>query len=200
MDRKSQSATKPTSSKFKKRVDAAEDEDTPQKRRVVPDAEEESAIPATGSLTSFFDVAFDSVSGGGDAIDIPHGNYEAIITEVVKQKFDAKGQSIRMKFELCDPDFGENNKLTTWFKICDKDHEAVTGGILALKATLAKLGYKPSGAELPEVFDQIMEDRPGVILKVSSAVVDGVEWPRITVMTVCDNDIVMAYKDQVEMA
>jgi hypothetical protein len=142
--------------------------------------------------------AFDDVPMSNNADNLPPGKYEAIIKDVVMQAKDAKGQSVRMHFELCSPNLAEANSITTWFKIADADEQIVGGGIRALKQTLAKLGYEATFDDLEECFEQITEEKPGVLLKISySKDAQGNEWQRAVVEDLCDNDIVAAYKDNV---
>lgn len=142
--------------------------------------------------------AFDNTSATNNADDLPPGKYEAIVKNAVLQEPDAKGQSIRMSFDLCNPDLAENNQVTTWFKLFDANGNKVDGGIRAFKGTMAKLGYKPKFDELDEVLAEIMEERPGVLLKVSySKDRDGNVWQRAVVDSLCDNEVVQEYKENV---
>jgi hypothetical protein len=171
---------------------------TPQMRKKIarPAAEEASPQKSAGtSLASFFDKAIVTVSG--DADNIPIGNYEAIITEVVEMPFDSlKGQSVRMKFELCDPDLENKNQVTTWFKVVNANEEVNQGGARAFMATLTRLGYKvSSGEEARAAMAEIGEEQPGVIVKISYSN-DPEKWQRAVVMNTCDNDVVEAYKDR----
>jgi hypothetical protein len=138
------------------------------------------------------------VAPSNNADSIPPAKYEAIIKDAVLQKPDAKGQSARFHYELCSPDFADQNSVTTWFKIFDTDGEVVAGGIRALKQTLAKLGYDPTFDELEECFEQITEERPGVLLKISYTKDNaGNEWQRAVLEDLCDNEVVQAYKDNI---
>jgi hypothetical protein len=142
--------------------------------------------------------AFDEVPASNNADNTPPGKYEAILKDVVMQAKDAKGQSVRMHFELCGDGFQDRNSVTTWFKVFDPEENTVQGGIRALKQTLAKLGYEPTFDELDECFEQITQEKPGVLLKISySKDAQGNEWQRAVVEDLCDNEIIAAYKDNV---
>ena len=139
--------------------------------------------------------AFNKVKSSKGASDIPAGKYEAIIRAFVLQPPDAKGQSARVKFELCDPQFKDNNTIPQWFKLLNAQDEEVAGGIWALEQALAKLGYDISGDELEECFEQISEENPGVIIKVSYDNVDGTRWQRAVIQGLCNNALVQEYKE-----
>lgn len=142
--------------------------------------------------------AFDRIPLTNNADQIPAGTYEAIIRDIVMQEPDAKGQSVRVHFELCASEFEDGNNITSWFKIVDSEGESVDGGIRALKQSLAKLGYEVSGVELEECFDEISKEKPGVVLKVSYAQdAQGNTWQRAAIQSTCDNEVVAAYKDNI---
>ena len=173
-----------------------EEEEAPRKReKVTAGAGKAKAPPKKRKgLAS----AFDRIPLTNNADEVPAGQYEAIVRDVVLQEADSKGQSVRMHFELCDPQFAEANNITQWFKIVDAQGESVDGGIRALKQALAKLGYEPSGEELEECFEEISGDKPGVVLKVSYSKDDsGNTWQRAIIQAPCDNDVVAEYKDNV---
>lgn len=170
------------------------------------DEGEEEAIPKKGAALlpkkatgkkNLLAAAFDRIPLTNNADEIPAGTYEAIVRDIVLQEPDNKGQSVRIHFELCNPEFKETgNSITQWFKIVDARGESVDGAIRALKAALAKLGYEPSGEELEECFEQITDEKPGVLVKVSYSKDEaGNVWQRANIQGQCDNDIVMQYKD-----
>jgi hypothetical protein len=173
-----------------------EEEEAPRKReKVTAGARKGKVLPKKRKgLAS----AFDRIPLTNNADEVPAGQYEAIVRDVVLQEADSKGQSVRMHFELCDPQFAEANNITQWFKIVDAQGESVDGGIRALKQALAKLGYEPSGEELEECFEEISGDKPGVVLKVSYSKDDsGNTWQRAIIQAPCDNEVVAEYKDNV---
>jgi hypothetical protein len=62
---------------------------------------------------------------------------------------------------------------------------------------LARLGYEDvKEAELPELLQQISEDKPGVIVKVSYQKVGENTYQRADIEGTCDNDVVARYKDE----
>ena len=148
------------------------------------------------SLEDYFRVAIDKTPSSGDADNIPAGNYEAIVTSIVRQDFDpAKGQSLRMKFQLCGSEF-EGLKATTWFKILDARNQPVDFTIGKLKGVIAKLGYELTYEEMDAIFEEIMESQPGVILKIEYQNVQGTRFQRVNVVDACDNDVVQEFKDR----
>jgi hypothetical protein len=170
-----------------------DEEETPKSIKKSSLKKKPAAVKGGGGLAD----AFDSVKGFNNADDVPIGKYEAIIRDVVLQEPDAKGQSARMHFELCSDDFTDANSVTTWFKLQDTDGEPVRGGLMALKATLAKLGYDPKGDELEAVFEEITNENPGVLIKISYTT-DSNHYQRIQVDSLCDNEVVEEYKDNVK--
>jgi hypothetical protein len=143
--------------------------------------------------------AFDSVPASNNADNIPAGKYEAIIRSGILQEPDAKGQSVRFSFELCHPDFGDANQITTWFKLFDADGDRVDGGIRAFKGSMAKLGYEVAFDEIETQLEQITEEVPGIVLKVAyTNDRDGNTWQRATIESTCNNDVVQKYKDNIK--
>jgi hypothetical protein len=147
--------------------------------------------------------AFDSVSLSSSASEIPPGKYEAIVSRLTLQEPDQKGQSVRANFELCSPAFDNKNQLVTWFKLLESDHRTpIDGGIKAFKAMLAKLGYELKGADMEdpdsEIYATITQEQPGVTLKISyQQANDGNTYQRILVDSLCDNEVIAQYKDNV---
>jgi hypothetical protein len=92
--------------------------------------------------------------------------YEAIIREAVVQEPDARGQSVRLKFELCGAEFGDQNTITQWFRIFTEDDEPFEPGIKSLAYNFAKLGLELDFNTIDEVCAELSEERPGVIVKV----------------------------------
>ena len=162
--------------------------------------EEASAARKTTGATSLEDylrVAIDRTSASGDADNIPAGSYEAMVTEIVMQPFDpAKGQSLRMKFQLCGSDW-EGKKVATWFKILDAHKQPAEFTIGKLKGVFAKLGYKLTYEAMDGVIEEIKEAQPGVILKINYQNVEGTRYQRVEVMDICDNDVIQEFKDRV---
>jgi hypothetical protein len=143
-------------------------------------------------------VSYDSIKAGGGktANDIPPGRYEAIVAGVTLQDMNENGQSLRINFELCSEDV-ENGDLPTWFKFYRGDGSVNEFAIGLWKTTLAKLGYQDvKEAELPELLEQISADKPGVIVLVTYQNVKGVNYQRVNVESLCDNDVVARYKDK----
>jgi hypothetical protein len=199
------SSTKRTFPPAKAVIDDEGDED--DDTEVEEDDEEEAPVKKShkigaakggNSRSSALADAFDSTSATGNADDLPAGKYEAIFKSGILQEPDAKGQSVRVSFELCHPDLQDNNQVTTWFKLFDASENKVEGGIRAFKGTLAKLGYKATFDELEDILAELTEERPGVMLKISySKDRDGNVWQRAVVESLCDNQIVQEYKDNV---
>lgn len=153
---------------------------------------EKTATPKRGAT-------YDTIKpGGGSASDIPPGRYEAIVVGAVLQEPNQKGQSLRVNFELCTEDLA-TNEVPTWFKFYAADGTINEFGIRLWKMALTKLGYEDvKEDDLPELLEQIMEDRPGAIVKISYETVVGYSTPfqRVEVEAPCDNDVVAAYKDK----
>ncbi len=147
--------------------------------------------------------AFDSVSLSSSASEIPPGKYEAVVTRLTLQEPDQKGQSVRANFELCSPKFENKNQLVTWFKLLESDHRTpIDGGIKAFKAMLAKLGYELKGVDMEdpnsEIYTEITQEQPGVMLRITyQQANDGNTYQRIIVDSLCSNDVVAQYKDNV---
>jgi hypothetical protein len=166
---------------------------SPSRKRDEDESDEES--DEDESLAA----AFDSVPTSSNADSVKAGKYEAIVSGVVLQDWDPKGRSIRMKFELCSPDFEGQNHLTKWFKIFDKDRAIQEVGTSIFKQTLARLGYDvPKFNKIKRVLEAINEDRPGVIVKISyTEDKSGNTWQQIVVEGTCDNDVIQEYKDNI---
>jgi hypothetical protein len=63
---------------------------------------------------------------------------------------------------------------------------------------MAKLGYKINDfAELEPTFEEISEEKPGVNLKISYREYKGQEYQQADIVSLCDNDVVQEYKDEV---
>lgn len=158
------------------------------------------------SLAGRFNAIVKSFSN--NASDIPPGMYEAVISEAVLQEPDTKGQSVRLKFELCSPDFEGQNVLTNWFRIFDVEGEPFAGGIKSLAYNLARLGVgfdfdglttkEEVEEHIGEVLAGITEEKPGIIAKVvNNPGNDGRIFTNVSVEKPCDNDLVQEYKDNV---
>ena len=105
--------------------------------------------------------AFDNVPLTNNST-VKAGKYEAIIKEMVLQPYEeGKGQKVRIKYDLCDPEFTEDNVITDWRTIVAKDGEANEVGIRLFKQELAKLGYEVTFDELEQCFEQISEGKAG---------------------------------------
>jgi hypothetical protein len=131
------------------------------KRWETPQVKAKASRPAAAA--SSLANAFDAVPASSNADSIPPGKYEAIVRSAVLQEPEAKGQSIRINFELCSPDFGDANQITTWFRIFNAEKEAQAGGIRAFKGAMAKLGEEVTFGELPKLLSELTENQPGVV-------------------------------------
>jgi hypothetical protein len=182
-----------------------EPQETP-KPRLLPKKKLTPVAKKKGSLGA----ALGSVPLTNNAKGVPEGNHEAIITEFVIQKPDHKGQSVRIKFELVDPEFAEGGKnvITGWYKLMGTKEsldEPNEGGMRAFKMALAKLGYDPDEldeSEDPEqayldVLDEIERDKRGVIVKISYDP-SYPEYPRTRIEDgEADTELIQAYKDNI---
>ena len=184
--------------------DDTEEEDTVEETKATKASAPKSSGPRKLSRAE----AFNAISVSGNADQIEAGRYEAVITSVVLQEPDLKGQSIRWNFELCDPDLGENNKIVTWNKLFWADNSPCIPGIKILKVSLAKIGYEdvqidPDDEELQKlrtVAEEITdsEERIGVLLNISyNKGKDGVTYQRVMIDAASDNDMVQAYRDRI---
>jgi hypothetical protein len=145
--------------------------------------------------------AFNNVTVAGTSNNVKTGKYEAIIRSVVLQEMDTRGQSVRYNFDLVDPEYEENNKLVTWSKLFRGDESVVDVAVKILKRQLVRLGYKEDEINfdlLPEIFEEITNENPGVILKISyNKGNDGIEYQRIEIDDVCESEMIDDYKDRV---
>jgi hypothetical protein len=145
--------------------------------------------------------AFNTVTVAGTSNNVKTGKYEAVIRSVVLQEMDTRGQSVRYNFDLVDPEYEENNKLVTWSKLFRGDESVVDVAVRILKRQLVKLGYKEDEINfdlLPEIFEEITNENPGVILKISyNKGNDGIEYQRIEIDDVCESEMIDDYKDRV---
>lgn len=186
----------------KRRVVEEEDEDEDEE-------EEEESIPtmisrklkdkkkAKSKGASALANAFDNVPLTNNST-VKAGKYEAIIKEMVLQPYEeGKGQKIRIKYELCDPEYTEDNELTDWRTIVAKDGEANEVGIRLFKQELARLGYEVTFDELEECFEQITDEKPGIMVKVSYREWQGNDFLQTSIDDLCDNDVVQEYKDTI---
>jgi hypothetical protein len=154
-------------------------------------------------LTSSLAANFKRSSLSNNAKGVPQGIHEAIIREFVLQPPSAKGQSARLKLELCGPDFiGKKNTLTTWYTLEFANGEECEGGMFAFKLALTKLGYDPDNLEPEqylEVLDEITNEHPGVLVKVGYSDPDenGQVWTRVRIEDTSDSDVVEAYRDNI---
>lgn len=107
--------------------------------------------------------AFDNAKAQG-AVD--NGKYDAVISELVLQDADEKGQSVRIKYKIAtDGDF-VNQELAQFYKCFEAD-ESPGKGLAFLKKDLAILGYDDvKFNELEQVFEEIVEKRMGVVITV----------------------------------
>jgi hypothetical protein len=172
--------------------------------------EDESEMPETPKHTlkkkpvlaskqkSGLAAAFDAVPISNNAKNIPPGTYEAIIRRFVIQQPDAKGQSARIEYELCDPEFqGKENSVTGWFKLLEPDLRTPGGGMKPFKIALAKLGYEPENSEEAEAcLQEITENNPGVLIKITYD--DNYpDYPRTRIESESDSEVVENYRDNV---
>jgi hypothetical protein len=138
--------------------------------------------------------------GGGNANDIPPGRYEAILLGAILQEPTENGQSLRLNFKLCTEDL-VTNEVPTWFKFYRGDGSINEFAISLWKTALVRLGYKDVKEEdLPELLEQLSEDRPGAVIKISYQTVKGYANPlqRVEVEGPCDNDVIASYRDKHE--
>lgn len=145
---------------------------------------------------------FDSVKPSSRADNIPAGKYEAVIKSIGWQKPDGRGQSIRVNYDLCNPEFGNSNQVAGWFRIFDANGDEVPVGIQIFKAAMIRLGYEePSFDDLEPLFEEINNDNPGVLLNITysdpSKSKDGRRFQQPNIDSQCDNDVVQEYKDNV---
>lgn len=106
---------------------------------------------------------FDQTKAQGQ---VDAGKYEAIISELVLQEEDEKGQSVRMKYEIAtDGDF-RGQVITQFYKIFESDG-GVGKGLAFLKKDLAVLGYDDVAfGDIEQVFEEIVEKNLGVVITV----------------------------------
>jgi hypothetical protein len=171
---------------------------TPTKQQPLESEEEYDADDEPkdrGSLADRFNAIAKSFSS--NASDVPPGMYEAIIKEAVLQAPDAKGQSVRIKFELCDPEFKGQNQITNWFRVINEEGEPVQGAIHSLAYNFAKLGYDLDWNELENTLAEITEEKPGIIAKVTVSQGTQRVFTNVSIEKTCDNDVVQEYKDNI---
>ena len=185
-------------------LEETEEEDTTPVKPTTTTAPKASSGPKKLSRAE----AFNAISVSGNADQIPAGKYEAVITSVILQEPDLKGQSVRWNFDLCDPDLGDNNKVVTWNKLFYADDSPCIPGIRIMKVSLAKIGYEdvqidPDDEELRKlrtVFEEVTdaEEKVGVLLNISyNKGTDGVTYQRVMVDSASDNDMIQEYRDRV---
>jgi hypothetical protein len=124
---------------------------------------------------------------------IDAGKYEAIITELVLQDEDEKGQSVRMKYEIAtDGDF-RGQSLAQFYKLFEADGGAGKGAAF-LKKDLAVLGYdNVEFDDLEKAFEEIVEQELGVVITVK---ING-QFTNAYLGGLCeDSDIIEEYKAQ----
>jgi hypothetical protein len=101
---------------------------------------------------------FDKTKAQG-AID--GGKYVALISEMVLQKPDEKGQSARVVYEIASEGEFQGQKVTQFYKMFEAD-ESMGKGLPFLKKDLAVLGYSDvKFGDLEEVFEEIVEKNVG---------------------------------------
>lgn len=136
----------------------------PIQRRLSPppeDAHEENE--QTGNESMSKEDAFDSASAA--ALGIPPGDWEARILEMVYEKKEGKGESVKVTYEATEPDdqspaYGK--KSSQWYQIFKKDG-TIGAGVGFLKADLEKLGVDAEGqkfANIEATLEQISEAQP----------------------------------------
>ena len=107
--------------------------------------------------------AFDNVKPQGH---VEAGKYEAVIVELVLQKPDANGQSVRAKYMICTEGDYQGEQISQWYKLFEAD-ETPGKGAAFLKKDLAVLGYEDvKFGELEDVFEEIVEKKLGVVITV----------------------------------
>lgn len=110
--------------------------------------------------------AFDSVRPQGKVDD---AKYEAIISELVLQDPDEKGQSVRLKYEIASAGDFRGVEVTQWYKVFEADGETPGKGASFLKKDLAVLDYEDvKFDDLEEVFEEIVEKNIGVVIQVKN--------------------------------
>jgi hypothetical protein len=153
---------------------------------------------AEGSTTKSLAARFDAIaSGDSETEKLTPGKYEAIISEAVLQPADAKGQSVRLAFSLCNPEYSDQKSIPQWFKIYDAEGQLFEVGIRMLAQGLARIGRKLTFDDLEEILAELNESKPGVIIKVSYTQGIGRVFTNAPIDGPCDNDMVQAYKDDV---
>jgi hypothetical protein len=164
-------------------------------------AEQKPLLKKKGALASKpksnLAAAFDQVPISGSARNITPGTHEGIIRKFLIQQPDAKGQSARIEYELCDPEFQGANQVTGWFKLLDADLKTPGGGMKPFKIALAKLGYEPENLEEAEAcLQEITENNPGVLVKISYDE-NYPDYPRTRIESESDSEVVEAYRDNI---
>jgi hypothetical protein len=195
-------------------VNEAEDEVDPDLEETDEEKEEEVRRPVRATTKkrteglgtkaskskSALSQAFAAVPMTNNADDLPPATYEAILRAGVLQDADARGQSVRFNFDLCDPRFSEANNVAAWRKLLDENDEPVGGGVRTLYNDLAKLGYeKPADEdELIEILDDITNEQYGVLVKISYRKWEGNDYQTVNIVGKCDNEVVQEYRENVK--
>jgi hypothetical protein len=172
----------------------AEEEVTPKKGKGAAILGKKNS--QSGSLAK----AFDSVPTTSSQSTVPSGRYEAI----AKVNISQKELVIRWiwNFELCSEDFERGqNRVPAFRRLQNADGERETHEEIAIKTLrqeLAIIGYPDlKGSQLEECADEINNDPPGVIIRVSYRQWQGRDIQEAEIVDECNNDVVQAYKDNV---
>jgi hypothetical protein len=138
---------------------------------------------------------YDRIRAGGTQ-DVPPGRYHAVINEFVVQEADARGQSVRAKFDLAGEDYRDTAPIVTWYKIFDDRERIVDWSVRNFKIALAKLGYENVPfRKLPMLLAEITDEHPGVMLRISYRKDgNGTTWQRVEVEGPCDDDVIRELK------
>jgi hypothetical protein len=141
---------------------------------------------------------YDRISASSGAKNVPSGRYPAVVNEIVLQEADARGQSVRAKFDLAvaDEDYRDNAPIVTWYKIFDDRERIVDWSVRNFKIALAKLGYENVPfRKLPMLLAEITDEHPGVMLRISYRKDgNGTTWQRVEVEGRCDDDVIRELK------
>lgn len=183
-----------------------EEEPGEEKEEDEEEDEEETPRPTKkkGKAKSALARAFAAVPLSGNSI-MKAGLYLAIVRSFILQPPDARGISVRINVELCDPEIEEADRhRVDWRKIIDADGQPVGGGIRAFANDLAHLGYEIPDIDedfednLQAIFDEIGKERPGINLKVfNQRGNDGTEYAHFAIQGVSEDEVIEEYKNNI---
>lgn len=124
----------------------------------------ESSSPAGGSGS--FAGLFDKASAKAGGVDVPAGDYEAVLVYAKIEPPNDKGTAVLFKYYIADKGDHHGKVVPSYYGVMNPDGSEGKG-MGYFKRDIAKLGFPGvAGADVEEALSQLEEAQDGVAIKV----------------------------------